>query len=105
MHHLIRMHLSRRGGRHPEKKIWANDIDGRVQNLRASHTAEELRYNDKDKGIDKWTPKAGGAAPCLDKPIDYVVRPESAVQPDCADGKRVYDADLREASWRATVLH
>ena len=99
------MHLARRGGRRSENEILANDIDGHVQNLRASLTAEELKYKDKDKGKGKWIPKAGGAVPCLDKPIERTMSIESAAQPDCEDGGRVSDADTRSASWRTTVLH
>ena len=62
MQPLIKMHLARRGEHRSEKKMQVKDIDGHLQNLRSSLTAEELKYKDKDKGTAKWTPKAGGAA-------------------------------------------
>ena len=62
IHPLIMMHLARRGGRRSEKKIHPGDVDGRVQNFRASITEEKMMYKDKNDKA-KSAPKAGGAIP------------------------------------------
>ena len=60
---LIRMHLSRRGGRKGAKGIQSRDIDGYVRSLRKNPIEADLKY--KNNGRKKKWAKDGGETPDL----------------------------------------